>query len=242
MKVFENYSNQSSSQNEYDRLRKLQEGLNRKEIKEDAKKQYSNREIEGMQRNSGKFEDNLKRDGRAQPLRNSDTKFDRVRKNVGKINAVTNVASKINWGEDGLYFVVFAISIVGDVGTAAFGAAEGATGGLVAVFLGAQMEMFVVGISVTIWMLYLMNGHYKKRRAAMKVMVLLGFTFSELMPIVSALPGFIGSFVINYAMVLYERSIEDALVRDKMIGKSFRFISGQNKTGRRNIGAREIIR
>ncbi len=229
---------QSNSLKEYRRFERLQKGINKKAIEQE----YSKREIEGMQRNNDKFENNLKRDGRAQPLRNSDTEFGKVRKKISKINAITNVASKINWGEDGLYFVVFMISVVGDVGTAAFGVAEGATGGLVAVFLGAQMEMFVVGISVTIWLLYLMNGHYKKRRAAMKAMVLLGFTFSELMPIVSVLPGFVGSFIINYAMILYERTIEDALARDKIIGKTIRFIPSQNKAGRSNVGARETIR
>ena len=229
MKVFGNYADQSKSRDEYERLIKLQAGINKKAVEQE----YSKHEIEGMQRNSDKFEDNLKRDGRAQPLRNNDTKFDKARKKISKINAVTNVVSKINWGEDGLYFVIFAISIVGDVGTAAFGLAEGATGGLATVFLGAQMEMFVVGISVTIWLLYLMNGHYKKRRAAMKAMVLLGFTFSELMPIVSALPGFIGSFVINYAMVLYERSMEDALARKGMAGNAYKVVFDR-KQGKRS--------
>ena len=87
-----------------------------------------------------------------------------------------------------------------------------------------------------------MNGHYKRKRAILKIAVLMGFSFMELMPIVTALPGFIGSFVINYAIVLYGRTVDEALVRDKMIGKSFRFIPGQNKAGRRSIGVKEIIR
>ena len=148
MKVFENYSNQSSSQNEYDRLRKLQEGLNRKKVKEDAKKRYSDRELEGVRRNSDKFRRDLKRDGRAQPLRNSDTAFDKARKKISKINAVTNTISKVNWNEDGLYYVVFLVSVIGDIGTAIIGLAEGATGGIVALLFGVQMEMFVFGISI----------------------------------------------------------------------------------------------
>ena len=234
--------NQSSSSNEYERLRKLQEGFNRNKLKKIAEKRFSEEEIRGMRNSSKKFENDLKRDGRAQPLRNSDTAFDRARKKISKINAVTDTISKVNWSEDGLYFVVFFISVVGDLGTAIIGLAEGVTGGLIALLFGLQLDLFVFGISFTIMMLYILNGHYKKRRAAMKAMVLLSFTFVELMPIVTALPGFIGSFVINYAMVLYERTVEDSLTRNKLKGKEIKIGFNQSKVNRRRIGARETIR
>ncbi len=199
--------NYSNSQREIERLNKLQKNV----IKEDVKKRYSDRELEGMRRNSDKFRRDLKRDGRAQPLRNSDTAFDKARKKISKINAVTNTISKVNWNEDGLYYVVFLVSVIGDIGTAIIGLAEGATGGIVALLFGLQLDMFVFGISVTIMLLYIMNGHYKRKRAILKIAVLMGFSFMELMPIVTALPGFIGSFVINYAIILYGRTTDKTL-------------------------------
>ncbi len=221
MKVFENYADQSNSHVEYERLRKLQEGIN----KDAVRRRYSDGEIKGMQGRNAKFEGDLKRNGRAQPLRAEDTKLDRGRKKISKINAVTNIASQVNWSEDGLYFIVFLVSVIGDVGTAAIGVAESSTGGLIAVVLGVQMEMFVLMISVTVMVLYILNGHYKKRRAVIKIAVLMGFTFTELMPIVTALPGFVGSFIINYAMVLYDRSMQEALARDSKLGKVYRYVT-----------------
>jgi hypothetical protein len=229
MKFFEDYADQSNSQNEHKRLVEAQRKMQLQEsvIKQEATKKYSDREMEGMEGRSKRFANDMKRDGRAQPLRATDTMFDKARKKISKINAVTNVASKINWSNDGLYFVVFMVSVIGDVGTAAIGAAESATGGIIAVIFGLQAEMFVIGTSATIMMLYIMNGHYKRKRAVLKVAVLLGFTFTELMPVVTALPGFVGSFIINYIIVLYGRTVDEALARDSKIGKAYRFVAGQ---------------
>jgi hypothetical protein len=225
----------SGSSEELQRLSKLQKGVAQKM----AEKKYSNQEMKSIKGEANKFRDNLKPDGRAQPLRSDDSKFSKARKKSSKINAVTNVASKIDWSNDGLYFVVFLVSVIGDIGTAMIGAVQSVPGGgwVLAVVFGVATQTFVIMISVIIMVLYLLNGHYKRRMAIMKIAVLMGFSFLELMPIATALPGFIGSFIINYAIVLYGRVVEDALSRSKISGVAIRLVVDRNRKAAAN-GAR----
>lgn len=217
----------SNSEKELQRLEKLRGDV----AKEAAEKKYSEQKMKAMKLADDKFRGNLKSDGRVQPLRKSDTKFDRARKKISKINAVTNVVSKIDWNNDGLYFVVFLVSIVGDAGTTVIGAVEAIPGGgwILGVVFGVATRTFILGISAVIALLYLMNGHYKRRMAIMKIAVLMGFSFLEMMPIATALPGFIGSFIINYAIVLYGRVMDEVLSRSKISGVATKLIINRNR-------------
>ena len=217
----------SNSEREIQRLEKLQQGV----AKEAAEKKYSEREAKAAKGVDGKFGGDLKKDGRLQPLRLNDSKLNRTKKGISKVSVVSNVMSKIDWSNDGLYFVVFLVSVVGDVGTMVIGSVESipAGGWILGAVFGLATRTFVLGVSAVIALLYLINGHYKRRMAIMKIAVLMGFSFLELMPIATALPGFIGSFVINYAIVLYGRAMDEALNRSKISGMATRFVIDRNR-------------
>ena len=217
--------NYSNSEREIQRLEKLQQGV----VKEAAEKKYSEREAKAAKGVDGKFGGDLKKDGRLQPLRLNDSKLNRTRKGISKVSVVTNMMSKIDWSNDGLYFVVFLVSVVGDIGTMAIGSVEAIPGGgwILGVVAGVATRTFVLGVSAVIALLYMMNGHYKRRMAIMKIAVLMGFSFLELMPIVTALPGFIGSFIINYAIVLYGRSMDEILNKTKVGALANKIVVGK---------------
>ena len=228
MKQFQNYTRQNNSREELRRLEELQQGI----AKEMAEKKYSEQEKKRMEEQkksmkfaSDRFRNNLNTEGRAQPLRANNSKFSNAKKKISKINVVTNILSKIDWSNDGLYFVVFMVSVIGDIGTMAIGAVQAIPGvgwALGAVF-GMATESFVFMISAIIMLLYIMNGHYKRRKVIIKIAVLMGFSILELIPIATALPGFVGSFIINYAIVLYGRAMDEALARNSMTRKMYTY-------------------
>lgn len=131
-------------------------------------------------------------------------KFTKKKKNL--IVGPHKILQQIDLQQDGLYFVIFILSIGADIVTFIIGMAEAIpiVGGLIA----GVAETQIIGWMAVIGLLYIMNGHYKKRKAIIKIAVTLGFDFMELIPMAAVLPGFIGSFLINYGIVLYGRAIE----------------------------------
>ncbi len=125
------------------------------------------------------------------------------------------VMRQIGKDGDGLYLVIGMISLIMDVTTFISGGAEGVVGWIpfigqvAATAIAGYMTTIIIGAGAVNWLLYLLAGHYKHRRKFMKIAVLVGFEFTELMPIASALPGFVASFLINYFMVLTDRAMEE---------------------------------
>ena len=133
------------------------------------------------------------------------------------------VMRQIGKDGDGLYLVIGMISLIMDVTTFISGGVEGVvtaiTGwipfvgqvvaGTAIAVITRDITAVIIGAGAVNWLLYLLAGHYKHRRKFMKIAVLVGFEFTELMPIASALPGFVASFLINYFMVLTDRAMEE---------------------------------
>jgi len=133
-------------------------------------------------------------------------KFIKKNKKKKVIIGAHKVLQQIDFEQDGLYFVIFILSIMADIATFIIGTGEAIPiiGGLIS----GAVEVQIIGWTAVIGFLYILNGHYKKRKVMMKIAVTLGFDFIELIPVATILPGFIGSFIINYGIVLYGRAIE----------------------------------
>jgi hypothetical protein len=186
------YYNQSSANEEYRRLQKLQNDVMQEmREKRDAKK---NKATERAQDSKG-YDYNRK-----YPLVGTPKKTAQMIK--GKIKE--KGLKKVGFGEDGLYLIIFLVSILADLATLVIG------------WIPIGGQLVVLTFSVVINLLYLINGHYAKTKVMMKIMVTLGFSIAELIPVISELPGFIGAFLINYALVVYSRKVDMALRKTKI--------------------------
>ena len=203
------------SQEELNRLKELQTGV----AQEMAEKRRL--EVEARDKNKKSNEENDTR-GRKYPLKKDDggSVDHKLKKGVRDIRAMANpfgIMQQMGKEGDGIYFMVFVLSVVADVLTLGVGAVQAIplVGWILGLVMGVPTEMWIIGTQAVIVLLYIINGHYKERKVAMKVAVTMGFGFLELIPIATALPGFVGSFLINYTLVLQGRVAKEMLKKNK---------------------------
>ncbi len=124
------------------------------------------------------------------------------------------LAKYIRKGDNGIYFVIFMLSVIFDLISIVSGGVSGAVSWVPVVnslVEGANVGLVFLANAVIVT-LYVLAGHYKKTLAGrqfMKVVAQFGFSFLELLPGIAILPGFIGAFLVNYWLVLYSRAVED---------------------------------
>ncbi len=129
---------------------------------------------------------------------------------------VVNLLKYVDLQKDGIYFVIFFLSILADLITLAEAIVSASLavipfgGWVLDALFSAPFELLVIAFSVVIAILYLLAGHYKTRKKALRIFSVLGFDLLEMVPLLSVLPGFTISFIINYLSVLAVRAKEDA--------------------------------
>ncbi len=115
---------------------------------------------------------------------------------------------------DGVYFVIFIFSVIFDLISVVTGGLSGAVSWIPGIDIAGEAgNLWLVAFAnAVIVPLYLLVGHYKKMpggRGFGKVLAQFMFSFLEMIPGISILPGFIMMFLINYWLVLIGRAVED---------------------------------
>ncbi len=191
--------------------RELQEGVNkeRQKRKEIGKKRQQDRIAQDIK----KIKENAQA-GKLAKIRNAHKAVKSVDSYVKPLTRPWGLTKYMGKEGDGIYFVIFILSVIFDLISIIFGGVSGAVSWIPVVnglAEGANMGLVFLANAVIV-PLYLLAGHYKRTMAGrqfMKIVAQFGFSFLELLPGVAILPGFIGAFLINYWLVLYSRAVED---------------------------------